>query len=133
MDEYKLPEELVDEAVGLHEQERKEQNKSDAPKGDPSMIKRFPNYMSLEELAARYNPILEAHVPGEALWGSPVLQNYIHDQLRKNRFTDKAEVARLAAHISVTYDCLLAYLNSMYPYRGRMLLTEDMIIKISNI
>jgi len=61
----------------------------------------------------------------QALWNSALLQNYIHNYLKKNCATEPGEVGRLATYIGVKYDDLLTYLNMMYPYRGSMLLSEE--------
>jgi len=61
----------------------------------------------------------------QALWNSALLQNYIHNYLKKNCVTEPGEIGRLATYIGVKYDDLLTYLNMMYPYRGSMLLSEE--------
>jgi len=61
----------------------------------------------------------------QALWNSALLQNHIHNHLKKNCVTEPGEIGRLATYIGVKYDDLLTCLNMMYPYRGSMLLSEE--------
>jgi len=122
-----LPEELIEEVCGRQDQEMKGQDKAIvvndvAPQG--SKTTQTSNHVSLDDMAARYNPMMESQLSGRALWGSALLQNYIHNYLKKNRVIEQ-EVGRLAAYIGVNYDHLLTYLNAMYPLRGRMLLNEE--------
>ena len=72
-------------------------------------------------------PISETtfQLSAQALWNSALLQNYIHNYLKKNCATEPGEIVRLATYIGVKYDDLLTYLNMMYPYRGSMLRSEE--------
>jgi len=64
-------------------------------------------------------------LPAQALWNSALLQNYIHNYLKKNCVTEPGEIMRLAMYIGINYYDLLRYLNMMYPHRGSMLLSEE--------
>jgi len=89
MAEYELPElseELIEEVCGSQDQEKKGQINANVvtdatPQG--SKTTQTSNYVSLDDMAARYNPMMESQLPGRALWGSALLQSYIHNYLKK--------------------------------------------------
>jgi len=81
------------------------------------------NKQDNKEQASIYGKTFQ--LSAQALWNSALLQNYIHNYLRKNCATEPGEIVRLAMYIGVKYDDLLTYLNMMYPYRGSMLLSEE--------
>jgi len=66
-----------------------------------------------------------AKTPGSLLWKSSLMQNYVHDYLKRTRLIEPLDVGRLAVYIGVSYEELMDYLNMVYPQRKRMLLVED--------
>ena len=64
-------------------------------------------------------------LPKDALWGSSLMQNYVHGFLRQDRLLEPLSVGRLAVHMGVTYDSLKQYLDDVYPQRSRLLLTDE--------
>jgi len=59
------------------------------------------------------------------LWQSPLMQNYVHNALKYDRFLDKKAIGHLAEHIGISSDALCYYLDAAYPLRGRFTLTDE--------
>jgi len=119
---------MIDEVLNqqlreMSDQKKQEQSEQKTQLG--SGTGQIPNHGPESGNLAMQSRRTQPQVSGEALWGSTLLQNYIHNCLRQNRFTEPLEIGRLAAHIGVSYENLLAYLNTMYPHRGRMLITDE--------
>jgi len=54
----------------------------------------------------------------EALWNSPLLQNYIHAQLNDSQLVQSVDIEELAQSIGAKYDVVKNYLDKAYPYRS---------------
>jgi len=59
------------------------------------------------------------------LWQSSLIQNYVHNALKYDRFLDKRAINHLAAHIGIRSDVLSDYLDAAYPLRGCFTLTDE--------
>jgi len=59
------------------------------------------------------------------LWQSPLIQNYVHNALKYDRFLDKRAISHLAEHIGISSDALGDYLDTAYPLRGSFTLTDE--------
>jgi len=128
MADFVFPDAMIAEVLNQQLQEAQVQKRPVVPENNLQLgsgTGQVPNHGP--DNGTRVTPCrkIQPQVPGEALWGSTLLQNYIHGCLRQNRFTEPLEIGRLAVHIGVSYENLLDYLNAMYPHRGRMLITDE--------
>jgi len=64
-------------------------------------------------------------LPEDALWRSPLMQNYVHGALRQDQLLEPMSIGQLAVHLGVTYNALQNYLDDVYPQRRRLWLTEE--------
>jgi len=56
-------------------------------------------------------------VTKEGLWGSPLIQGYIHERLNGNCLVQPADIQELAQCIGAEYGVVIEYLDLVYPYR----------------
>ena len=54
----------------------------------------------------------------KALWNSPLLQSYIHEQLNDSQLVQSVDIKELAQSIGAKYDVVKNYLDKAYPYRS---------------
>jgi len=54
----------------------------------------------------------------KALWSSPLLQSYIHEQLNDSQLVQSADIEELAQCIGAKYDVVKSYLDKAYPHRS---------------
>jgi len=131
MAEYGLPElteEIINELCGGQDQRTGNQEPENVvtdtnPQG--SGTRQIPNHTNQANGEDSHEQETMFQLSAQALWNSALLQNYIHNYLKKNCVTEPGEIGRLATYIGVKYDDLLTYLNMTYPYRGSMLLNEE--------
>jgi len=123
-----LTEEIINAICGEQEQIKEDSKGKDLTRNQViqgSGTDQISNHDKQED--KRKAPFYERafQLPSQALWNSALLQNYIHNYLKKNCVTEPGEIMRLAMYIGINYYDLLTYLNMMYPYRGSMLLSEE--------
>jgi len=123
-----LTEEIINAICGEQEQIKEDSKGKDLTRNQViqgSGTDQISNHDKQED--KRKAPFYERafQLPSQALWNSALLQNYIHNYLKKNCVTKPGEIMRLAMYIGINYYDLLTYLNMMYPYRGSMLLSEE--------
>ena len=59
-----------------------------------------------------------ALITEKALWSSPLLQSYIHEQLNDSQLVQSADIKELAQCIGAKYDVVKNYLDKAYPHRS---------------
>jgi len=59
------------------------------------------------------------------LWQSSLIQNYVHNALKYDRFLDKKAISHLAEYIGISSDALCDYLDAAYPLRSHFTLTDE--------
>jgi len=131
MAEYSLPElteEIINEFCGEQDQTTGKLKREDVitdSKMQGSRTSQISNHNNQPTEGVIQEQGTMFQLSAQALWNSALLQNHIHNYLKKNCVTEPGEIGRLATYIGVKYDDLLTYLNMMYPYRGSMLLSEE--------
>jgi len=60
----------------------------------------------------------DALITERALWSSPLLQSYIHEQLNDSQLVQSADIEELAQCIGAKHDVVKKYLDKAYPHRS---------------
>ena len=78
--------------------------------------KEVPKELKLESDESEGND--DAQITEKALWSSPLLQSYIHEQLNDSQLVQSADIEELAQCIGAKYDVVKNYLDKAYPHRS---------------
>jgi len=108
-----LTEEIINAICGEQEQIKEDLRGKDLTKNQVTQGSRTDqisnhNKQEDKEKTPLYGKAFQ--LSAQALWNSALLQNYIHNYLRKNCATEPGEIVRLAMYIGVKYDDLLTYI-----------------------